>query len=733
MSTTYSYSATGICPRTGFGIEARCIFFDGRSIVSELTLFDELEIALKQTDTLPDCVVIFAASPLIEDLYSKWIAAVDARKRFLARGDRQGIQFVKAHYFVAWDATGQNLHAVTTGEEGADIPWDIPTTVFLRQGLSRLVRDNPVVQLAPAGHVFKHPSGTINKVFIQARELATSEPQFAFVGRSLCQALGSDIFSSAAQVFVDTMSIYSFVREALNFSGNSARIQSFHSYVALAELVAPGNPYIVVISASTTGGMARRLHSEQGFENERLLTLIDTTESGRLGTVLVALDTIDDIYSEHLTDSTETEIELVGEHFSSKAKPPRTVTLGLTHRPGSLEKILKEFGLHAVMPINVIPPGKPRPKIVSLDGAAVARCTALIDWLRDEVSWRVSVAVNFVLHTDDPGSTEMAKQAAGFIDQIKGVRPEVVNYSAIRTGRLNDAHGVLVITAVAGDGGILREISRELRELIATTIPRHFLVGIGLPQSADAWARLEQFLVRNTTFRNYGFSCWHMLSVGADGSRNAWQDMADLASDAEINIRRPHLVDKSVSNASLGCLVTAIKSAAQGVLPRTDGELLSLSEGFLFFGQAFNGRLAEVQTPATFLAVASVMQRARDIKTTMGQLRPTGYESVVLAPENFLRFNDNLLQACVLRAAHAAEMDYSTDPHLSTLMKEMLLKIFERHNHPYGAAALEFAVALATGRMRLKKADTDEVVAKTVDHLANAQPSALLGCMLMIR
>jgi hypothetical protein len=209
--------------------------------------------------------------------------------------------------------------------------------------------------------------------------------------------------------------------------------------------------------------------------------------------------------------------------------------------------------------------------------------------------------------------------------------------------------------------------------------------------------------------------------------------MMQLAGTAQVDVRRPGLVDNTLTNSALSELVKFIEAATQDVLPRSDGQPLGMSEGFLFFGTAFDQRIAEVTAPATYLAVASVLQTARDLKIAASRLHPTGYESVVLAPENFLRFNDNLLQACLLRAAYPTEMDYSGSPHLSTLMKELLLKIFERHNHPYGAAALEFAAALATGRMRLKQADTDEVVTKTVDRLKNEGPSALLGFMLMVK
>ena len=161
-----------------------------------------------------------------------------------------------------------------------------------------------------------------------------------------------------------------------------------------------------------------------------------------------------------------------------------------------------------------------------------------------------------------------------------------------------------------------------------------------------------------------------------------------------------------------------------------DGSKLSLSDGFLFFGNVFEGKLSYVSDSVAYLAVTSVLQCARDTKSAGNQLKSTGYESVVLAPECFLRYNDNLLQACFLRACHPSELDYSTSPHFSKLMKEFLNKMFSRYQHPYGGAALEFAAALATGRLKLKKSDFDDVVNLAIDHLKST-PSALLGFLLL--
>ncbi|HQS65431.1 MAG TPA: hypothetical protein PKV65_18995, partial [Acidovorax defluvii] len=334
----------------------------------------------------------------------------------------------------------------------------------------------------------------------------------------------------------------------------------------------------------------------------------------------------------------------------------------------------------------------------------------------------------------DDGSKALSEAAAEKLHAAKGCpnRPVVTAYSNLTTDTLAQAQGVLVVQAVAGDGGLLREISRDLREFIAPDVPRHFLAGVGLPQSEETWLRLQQFLVKNTSPRDYGFSAWLVLPIGSDGTTNAWQDLSELATRAQVQTPVVTGVSPKILTESVDLAVQLVQGAFKGFLPTSSGTALGLSEGFLFFGDAFDGRLHQVPVSATYLTVASVLQAARDLNVPANQLKPTGYESVVLSPENFLRYNDNLLQACVLRAAHPSELDYSSSPHLSRLMKEFLLKVFSRNAHPYGAASIEFAAALACGHLKLMADDRKELQQKAVELLSSA-PSALLGfiCLLI--
>jgi hypothetical protein len=64
-------------------------------------------------------------------------------------------------------------------------------------------------------------------------------------------------------------------------------------------------------------------------------------------------------------------------------------------------------------------------------------------------------------------------------------------------------------------------------------------------------------------------------------------------------------------------------------------------------------------------------------------------------------------------------------------MCEFLLKVFLRADLPYGAAAIEFAAALAINRVKLKKQDQEYLLEKVVGELKDS-PSVLLGVLLMV-
>lgn len=130
--------------------------------------------------------------------------------------------------------------------------------------------------------------------------------------------------------------------------------------------------------------------------------------------------------------------------------------------------------------------------------------------------------------------------------------------------------------------------------------------------------------------------------------------------------------------------------------------------------------------------MSAVLQNAREHKDHERRLCPNGYESVVLAPECFLRLNEAILQACMLRACHPAELDFSSSPELSKVMKELLVKVFARWDKNFGDSALEFAAAIAAGSLRLAKRDMETLLDDALKQHAGMQ-SELLGMLVLAK
>src|SRR5690606_29381259 len=81
--------------------------------------------------------------------------------------------------------------------------------------------------------------------------------------------------------------------------------------------------------------------------------------------------------------------------------------------------------------------------------------------------------------------------------------------------------------------------------------------------------------------------------------------------------------------------------------------------------------------PAIFATIAAILQQARDRKFANPEhwLNTDAFQQVVLAPDNFARYNDGIIQAALLRAAYPSELDYSRDAASSIYMLDLLLKI----------------------------------------------------------
>lgn len=718
---------SSVANRPGGGNEEALVVCYNDCELSSSLVYSDIENSLKSSGHLPDCVYIIGDSKQLGVFKDAWAPHQHRLRDLLKRGVKNDYVRVDQYVFLEWQGSIFIPHAL----DDKKLEYEFSPKKLLRDGLKALVVKNNVINAAPSGHLFKHPSGTLNSVFLQARELASDEAELCLVGYALALEYTTHL-KHATKIYIDTMGIHSFVKNALMRVSGTAEIVNFHSYAQLEKMYPPGEDYFCLVSASTSGGMAKKM-TERRFREDCIATLIDRTEAGRLGSILIPLDKIG-LKIEVKEDDGNTLIEIIGENFSSKSKPPKSVVIALKHHPEHLPQIHHLFGLRNVLGFYKDQGAK---KLLFLDPTRMLVDEDFCSWLDAEIDWSVSMATNLIIHSDDSGSVKLAEivreRLQGRLGEAKHLRVE--SCSELEIDKFAGVTGVLVVTVVARDGGILREISRDLRAYVGAAIPRRFLAPVGIPESRQAWGQLRIFLMKNPSPRDYGFSNWLCLPIGSDSKENAWTRLTSIGTKAEmVSEGFEDDVPVAIQKRVLEETAELIEKHRHELLPTKNGGALALSHGFLFFkpDSEISKEFAEVSQSTVYLTIAAVLQCAREHGEHGLMLRPTGYESAVLSPECFQRFNDNILQACFLRACLPSELDYSASPELSKLMKEMLSKVFTRWDKQYGDASLEFAAALATGTLQLSRDDTTTLLSESIAYHKNS-PSTLLGLLLMAR
>ena len=82
----------------------------------------------------------------------------------------------------------------------------------------------------------------------------------------------------------------------------------------------------------------------------------------------------------------------------------------------------------------------------------------------------------------------------------------------------------------------------------------------------------------------------------------------------------------------------------------------------------------------------------------------------ILDPENFKRYNDGIIQSCILRLARPSELDYSIDEDYSSKMLSILKSILVRSDVDSAEAIIEFLYSIAIGKLKLIKSHHDDLV-----------------------
>ena len=164
--------------------------------------------------------------------------------------------------------------------------------------------------------------------------------------------------------------------------------------------------------------------------------------------------------------------------------------------------------------------------------------------------------------------------------------------------------------------------------------------------------------------------------------------------------QRIQVIDEGASSEVKGLIDKAFHT-------RTNGEPLVLRSGFAFL--PFDYEPGDITQAEVYFVISAVLHQLRLTARGEHSLMQHGHRRKVISPRCFERFNDGVVQAAILRAATASELDFSISERQSDEMERILDFVFTNAANESGEAAREFALALAIGRLRLNAESTNRL------------------------
>lgn len=682
--------------------------------------FDENNLAEAINKTIsdqiyPDLIVLQCMS---EEF--KQIRSTCKNKKHIAIGQSLARMSTKTEFAIAsYDAGGvchhvellsKNSNALLTQRKAALLEFlNEKSEEIIQAGLHELFSERRIKLLAPRGFTFIKPSGDKATVFLKTEEALTENERVQYLAFSLLPRLAqrdAEFSKPVETIYIDSMAISSVayaLRDLYKAKHNvTPRIVSFHSHDGLKNSdkskigrFLEHNTYCI-ISASTSLRLQRDWIKKTNCSQDEVVTLLTIADAKDAETALYRLE--QDNTEQTYVDENLRDIRIIGERFQPDQLQPKKVFLREPCHRVELTNLAKKINAKEIFRVQVSrasATGATHPIFVSTD--VLVKDDNFRSWIDKILLQYVSVSTCTMIVQNDPSSVTVANLVRRRTKALElPIKWKLIADDAIeeKSSLIDKNKSLLVVAGVIGRGSRLLSISRDLRDIHEGG--RLYLVGFQVSESYEQIVRLTQ---------NLRFS-----AVSAHISVERYAEMAIGGAIADSFRGESRQVDTS----TLGIATVSQRSAKIGgsaaglledtFLPTMSDAPLELRPDFAYW-KGFNYKQSSRHAPWVLAMAASILQRAREEKSLKDddKLSTDAFQHVVLDPENFSRYNDGIIQASLLRAAYSSELDYNCSEELSDAMRIFVEKVFGASHLNQGEAALEFAVALRTGRLRLKK------------------------------
>jgi len=601
---------------------------------------------------------------------------------------------------IVYDSSGV-LSFLRTGE---DIPVEL-TKAILQQGMLEIfLRRKGLITSASNFHFLK-PSGDHCQGFIRASNLLVHGEEVAFLALALLPLLAS----RPKRIYVDTSSISYLVCKAVLMSGQYVEdiplIESYESYAAFKQSFdfVEASDSLVLISATTSGGLAASLLENTSFYVEQVVTLFHSALlKGQIGVFDVSPAVPTNVFSFKPDECPDCGrgskvVKIVGDQFLPETPTYAQIVIKKSDCLPTRQPFIKAFSAKGLLrwrePLSASSESAEH-FFIDVEKYLEARPADFLGELTRILKKNFSRDVARVISLDDLGSIALRKAVEESIGS-EGILWE--RMSEVNEETLHDASSIVVVAGAITSGRKLLDASRRLR-CINDSSTILYLVGFSKIPSTKV---LEQ-LKKDLQLGGHTFIVLreHSLPRIISNSKSSWDleegfliKFIDQFSDSPRDL--PKLLETRLEK-----LGSNTGEANELFLPRASGENLVLRDTFAFWVgldiDYVNATQADV-----YWTIQTILHDLRS-KPSSGGLGDV-YHTTVISPACFDRYNDGVIQACLLRSAHPSELNYSVDEAYSQQMTDVLSSIIESYDNDQGEAVLEFLMALCTGRLTIAK------------------------------
>jgi hypothetical protein len=612
------------------------------------------------------------------------------------------------------------------------------------QGLYRIFESNKGILESDISYHYVLPSGKHSPYFIRVGNILNNHSEVYFISFWLLKHIKDDCF----KIYYDTSSILAILITTLQLRqslGNPKRFEliSFSSYEKVDEFEFDSGS-LIVVSASNSGNLQNKIR----FKNPSLdlVTIIYNNNKNIDVQCLLNISHFVDLSNYKQFQGHEeceycklssTPVNIAGEQFLPLKLATQKVTLFKECAPDWIRIFMNQFAYQDIIVCNKSENDKTREIYLDLtahhekiDLTCESEKKNLIDYNSEFIKFienKIPASLEYIIYLDDPASKIIADQVYKFIKiKLPNLNAPIahVNLESLKASTKCSA---LIVASSIASGNRLNYVSKELRRLEKLSLV--YLIGV-MRTSSEKNAKN---LTSNLQVRDDKLSANHVQSLtkicipdnhskyNNELFRSPWQiEKIQLENLLKGGLENDFLLNRIVVLSQNG-----IRNKLFWYNP-IDKKELKLNKNFAFFRfeDLCQGDFIQPNQSEVYFIISSILHHLRTFHTSLNKPLVVNGKKIIplvqhehmksfLSPDNFIRFNDGIIQACILRAATPAELNYSIDIALSHEMKQTLMSLFSNLKSPSSEAILEFLYAFWRKRLRLLDKDLEEFL----DHI----------------